>query len=69
MHVSVASDGGLGGALEFALERDIGAHALDVGVGRPQPLKGLVQSVLFDIAHHHLDARLGESGGNSQADS
>jgi hypothetical protein len=66
--LAVARESGLGRRRELALERDVGPHAFDVGVGQPQFLERRRQSCLLDVAKHDLHASLSQGGGNPEPD-
>ena len=68
MHLAEPFDGGIGGALQFGLQRHVGAHAGHIGIGRRQPRHFAIERVLFDIGHHHLYPGLRQRFGNAQPD-
>jgi hypothetical protein len=66
--LAIAGDRRIGGRPKLGLERDIGLHAVDVGVGPLQAFNGRGQGRLLDIAEHHLHAGLRQGGGDPQPD-
>ena len=52
MHLAIARDSGIRGCLQFVLEGNIGAYAIDIGVGLLQARYRSLQRRLLDIAEH-----------------
>jgi hypothetical protein len=57
----------VGGLLEVALQRHVRDHAGDIRIRGLQARDGLVERVLFDVAHHDLDAGLRQRGRRCRA--
>jgi hypothetical protein len=67
MDLAIAVDRGLRRGLELVLERDVGEHTVDVGVGALELLERRRERRFLDVAQHDLHPGLGEGGGDSQS--
>src|SRR5260221_559756 len=67
VHVAVARGRRLGRRLQLGLERNIGAHTVDVGIGALELGDCGRQRLLLDVAQHDLRPSLGEGGGDAQS--
>ena len=68
MHLAEARHGGIGGGLQFGLERDVGADRGHIGIGGGQRGARGFQRGFLNIAEHHPAPGGGERLRDAQAD-